>query len=580
MAENLYQSMKGNTARVNAWMDFIEGKAYPPDIEFLTTLRTGEIFNTSIYMFMTGKDADPEASPLAIANPELEDLSYKLLGEYPFNSIKLSLRQKNSDIMLQKTVGELLTMFSITPIEVVNLNQDQLIEKIRYALIYHCLYNSNILSLGEIRDFSTAEELLNSWEITFITDPEKYNHISEYEVLSKIDKIKRLINATRIEGKLNTGQLETVQALNQETAVEINWSKTVDITSQRFDFLINLKLKPLQDFLQTLTVQSIINNTFTDEMIKSNLEALASIGFPEALSLLLLTRTSMESPSLNSKYLMPLQIYAENQLKEMRGKLASRIENLEEQLRECQAMEDSEPKVISYNQLISIAIGNPQAYIITPCVNQTLHWNVHLERVVQHCDPYIYFDRLDYSHVKSSIDDLIKLSSENSENSNYQFYTFQGENINEVYFSENPSVSHIPSIACLLIDQWSEFIPNAEETTGIAIHYPAPKIQAPNAVLIAVPSTLNTSRWSVEELGQTIASTLSLLRMRMVNSEQVQQNSDLSPYLPLSIIGLMKEEGKIFEVKKRPLAEALNNTHPYSYSAGEKDSPDNVAERN
>jgi hypothetical protein len=68
----------------------------------------------------------------------------------------------------------------------------------------------------------------------------------------------------------------------------------------------------------------------------------------------------------------------------------------------------------------------------------------------------------------------------------------------------------------LLVDEWTEVIPSAEETTGVAFHYDTPASRAPQAVLLAVPPD-GARTWSLNALAATVQETLDLVRMRGVD---------------------------------------------------------------
>ena len=82
----------------------------------------------------------------------------------------------------------------------------------------------------------------------------------------------------------------------------------------------------------------------------------------------------------------------------------------------------------------------------------------------------------------------------------------------------------------LVIDDWSEMIPNAVETTGIAFHYDSPQSEAPQAVLVATPSA-NTAQWTFAELQASLEQTLNLAKIRAVS----QENLDIAQLFPMTI---------------------------------------------
>jgi hypothetical protein len=70
----------------------------------------------------------------------------------------------------------------------------------------------------------------------------------------------------------------------------------------------------------------------------------------------------------------------------------------------------------------------------------------------------------------------------------------------------------------LLLDDWVEVIPSAEENTGIAFHYDGPNAAAGNAVLVAVPSSAATT-WSFAELQATLEETFDMIELRAVDPD-------------------------------------------------------------
>jgi hypothetical protein len=75
--------------------------------------------------------------------------------------------------------------------------------------------------------------------------------------------------------------------------------------------------------------------------------------------------------------------------------------------------------------------------------------------------------------------------------------------------------------AALLVDTWTETVPAAAETTGVAIHYDQPDSTPPQCLLIAVPAQ-KRGRWDLGELVQTLHDTLELAKSRAVELEHLQ----------------------------------------------------------
>jgi hypothetical protein len=83
-------------------------------------------------------------------------------------------------------------------------------------------------------------------------------------------------------------------------------------------------------------------------------------------------------------------------------------------------------------------------------------------------------------------------------------------------------------LAGLLIDEWVEVVPNATETTGIALQYNQPNTAPPQTVLVAVPPEVR-SPWTIWSLQQVLLETLDLARVRAVDPDAL---GEVGHYLP------------------------------------------------
>ncbi|MEO1122957.1 MAG: hypothetical protein AAFX95_02670 [Cyanobacteria bacterium J06639_16] len=79
----------------------------------------------------------------------------------------------------------------------------------------------------------------------------------------------------------------------------------------------------------------------------------------------------------------------------------------------------------------------------------------------------------------------------------------------------------------LVIDAWTESLPQDKTVTGLAFHYDEPKAQAPQAILIAVPPDMNRD-WQFEDLESALLETFDLLKLRAVSLAP----RNLGNYLP------------------------------------------------
>ena len=75
-------------------------------------------------------------------------------------------------------------------------------------------------------------------------------------------------------------------------------------------------------------------------------------------------------------------------------------------------------------------------------------------------------------------------------------------------------------VSAILVDQWTETIPNRSETTGIAFHYDSPDAMPPQSLLLVVPPAVR-GMWRWDDLVHTLHDTLDLARSRAVEPEHL-----------------------------------------------------------
>lgn len=87
-------------------------------------------------------------------------------------------------------------------------------------------------------------------------------------------------------------------------------------------------------------------------------------------------------------------------------------------------------------------------------------------------------------------------------------------------------------LQALLVDQWSEVIPDGRQTAAVAFHFDAPAARAPQAVLLAVPPEGATG-WTCDDVVETVRETLEWARLRAVGpAELAQAKQAFGQFLP------------------------------------------------
>ena len=93
------------------------------------------------------------------------------------------------------------------------------------------------------------------------------------------------------------------------------------------------------------------------------------------------------------------------------------------------------------------------------------------------------------------------------------------------------------AMAGLVLDQWSDVIPNDHETTGASFHFDAPGARAPQAILVAVPGDRKAPSWTVDALAGTVRDAMEQARIRALDIDDLDAVGRFLPaiYLPFNI---------------------------------------------
>jgi hypothetical protein len=98
--------------------------------------------------------------------------------------------------------------------------------------------------------------------------------------------------------------------------------------------------------------------------------------------------------------------------------------------------------------------------------------------------------------------------------------------LTEVHPGYSPTAPH----SGLLLDEWAERIPAAEQTTGVAFHYDQPSARAPQTILLAVcPDERQT--WDEQAMEAVLTETLALAKIRAVDLDSLSELGQLLPTL-------------------------------------------------
>jgi hypothetical protein len=86
----------------------------------------------------------------------------------------------------------------------------------------------------------------------------------------------------------------------------------------------------------------------------------------------------------------------------------------------------------------------------------------------------------------------------------------------------------------LLIDEWTETLPQKEEVTGIAFNYDQPNSAPPSAILLATTPEI-TGKWQWDNLTDTVLETIERAKLRAVEPDMIDTMGGFATLLPSTI---------------------------------------------
>jgi hypothetical protein len=99
----------------------------------------------------------------------------------------------------------------------------------------------------------------------------------------------------------------------------------------------------------------------------------------------------------------------------------------------------------------------------------------------------------------------------------------------QVTLVNGPILDVTAALAGLVVDDWTETVPDDTATTGLAYHYQSPLSEPPQAVLLAVPADPSVATWTTDALEHTLSETLALAKLRTVDWDALTTTGQVLP---------------------------------------------------
>jgi hypothetical protein len=97
-------------------------------------------------------------------------------------------------------------------------------------------------------------------------------------------------------------------------------------------------------------------------------------------------------------------------------------------------------------------------------------------------------------------------------------HPIQGGRLSLVAQAASQPFSAANAVVGLVVDEWTEVVPDATQVTGLSFHFDQPNSRAPQAILLAVPPT-EEGVWSLDALEAVVLETLDLADVRLADPD-------------------------------------------------------------
>ena len=568
LAEGCYQVVLGNSERAAACMDALDGEARPPELEFVRTRRSGAIHSSRLALCLpvpppatpildSGGQPLPQ-DPLLLADPVLVRLCEQVFPNWDSQNLVFRIGKIGETPSFELTVP-LKAGLGLDPVDLVVGETSDLLHVARYYVLQQWQAASvsgsavsgvdYLTELGTFPDVGQVVDLRNAFAIELVPPPspgDASGAVRSSDALNRAARLRRLLNRTRSADKPSTLNPDSEPRLPANRAApdeqHTDLAATFALLLKRVEKL-KKQLTDLHDVLLQLLPQG---NRLTEAESIALLDAfsapfdtsmplgrLARYGLPQALTVVPGQPPPIPKPGQEQGG------WALDRLASILGRVETRLDKLDDLIVQLNTLDHPDHRkagIAKAIQAIAFAIGRKGLPLQMPYVAQGGGWPVSFAEAGQTEDQgQDVQDELNpYTFVRPAVAEALDLFDSGTGLKWYARRQLVNQGPQTLYaiapYREQANASQL---AVLLLDSWTEFIPNDEETTALSLHFPTPKSQAPNCILLVVPPTVSDSDlWTPDLLVDALRETIDLMRCRMVGPEEVMGDNNLGRYLP------------------------------------------------
>jgi hypothetical protein len=535
MAESLYQLAQGNDLRAGGTLDAIaKGETPPPDPDVVRTPRSGVAHTHRVAAIFSG-DIEPfetwvidSFQQRAGLEPGLNHWLAQLLGDARRIRIKFAYWDPKTDTLIRENPARNLSSFLVSPLDVIFLastNETGTGSALEAVIKYRIMRSrpSDIPADASIRFFYDREA---NW---------KADRIISLGTLNELARAARelVTNARPLDAR-------DLASPENETAKNVD----ADELNQRARSIVNY-YKNARTHL-THAINHAEEEDFNLDLLRVALFRFFYAGLNEAVPL------SAKDDEPFAKAMLREQA---NNIKAEVDRRIDVLDAIEAGIDRPTASDDA--KIEADTQRIKIILGEdfPVLPTFTPAHAETLGQTFGDSLSLQHQDPLAAITWLgQVAHVRDGCHRL-QTSLHYAEalylNFNldctvgqlpYQagdrWVALPHDAASPITEARTSLLALFPNginlntpLSGLMVDEWVETIPHAQEMAAAAFHFDAPQAETPHAILLAVPPD-HQQNWELTTLEAIVQETLDLAKLRTVDTAALFGSHAYGHFLP------------------------------------------------
>ena len=522
LAESAHHVVRGNPSRAAATLDALErGEAPPPELEVIRTPRTGSAFTHRVVALFPGTPAtiaDWTATFRSLAEPFLNAWAAKLLGNP--DRVRCVVERVNTTTGAVVDKQEIrLKSLKLAPLDVIHAQEsteDSRLSELEQRILFLARRNVALTATQTLRLNPSRDP---AWPTT---------DVSWSEFTEVVRTARNLLAGGRA---LRAGDINIADVAGSPTVLD---AANLKVRADR-------ALASLRQ-LQT-TLQTALNGATPATLapLRSVMHTIAAFGIPGAIPLSVVGQTEAD--------LKTLVFQARSIDREATDRLAKADAATDSAERLRHLFGNSfvvlprfrPPNLTEIQRALAASTavqdGDPLAVV-------TFHQRMaRVREGVARLD-----DALQYAEALSNGDALTLQVAQLPQRDGDRWVGLPAKPGTPIPPGRLSLIVHMPesidftqpAIAGLLIDEWVEVVPNASETTGVVFQYNQPDSVAPQAILVAAhPNPVEQAFWTIPWLQQVLRETISLVHMRAVTPDLLDETSH---YLPAAYFAFNAED--------------------------------------